>query len=228
MTTAFETAPDLKIADWCAVCWPEQADGSLTEEGRVASAGALPAGIRRRLGEFERSIVRCVLGLVAADERSRVTLGSRFGNLGSAAMILESLAAYSPPSPTLFSHSVLNAGCGVANQIRKDRSSHTAVSAGPRTLHGAMTEAWLQTADQVCGMVDILVLIDAPLPVSYVALEADWQFGTCIGMRVERAPSGSPSGPASGLGERGFGSLLTALRAGKRDLALTGRDWTIA
>ena len=181
------------------------------------------------MGAFERSIVQCILGLVAADEPAMVTLGSRYGNLGSASAILETLTTDAPPSPTQFSHSVLNAGCGVANQIRKDRTPHTAVSAGSQTLHSAMTQAWLQAAEAGSGAVQIVVLIDTPHPERYAGLSGDWDTGTCVGIRIEKSSSPDIDLPSAvALGTQGYVSLLTGLRDGKRDLFLPGHEWAIA
>lgn len=210
----------LTVVEWGAI---DLANVDAPVEGAIAEARSIPAGLRRRLGVFERAIVQAVLGLAQPDHAAKVTLGSRYGNMTSAARILEALAMGQPPSPTLFSHSVLNAGCGVANQVRKDRSSHTAVAAGPRTLHGTLTEAWLQTEGEDAAA-HIVTLVDAPFPELYETLQTGWRADVCIGLRVQRCSPG-PASQSTSLGTDGFLALLTALRSGHHQLTLTDSDW---
>lgn len=225
MTAQNSASPGLFVQDWGAVCWPAEPGAAATTEGGVAGPKDIPAGLRRRLGHFERAIVQAVIGLGSPGAPVRVTLGSRFGNLDSASSILRSIDQGEPPSPTLFSHSVLNAGCGVANQVRGDRSSHTAVSAGVRTAHGALTEAWLQMGEATADTEHVVVLVDAPFPDCYQPLDTGWRAGMCIGLRVAQA---APCDGGQPLGCEGYAELLSGLRQGARHLGSSRRGWELA
>lgn len=224
MSSLTPSPPSLTIVSWGAL---HLADGVPVEEGCVGAPTDIPAGVRRRLGAFEKAVVQIVTGLAEPDEATHVTLGSRYGNLASTAAILDSLAQGEPPSPTQFSHSVLNAGCGVANQVRRDRTSHTAISAGRATLHGALTEAWLHMAETPT-LAHIVVLADMPFPDVYAPLKPRWDAGLAFGMRVVAAPA--PPAVASdynGLGRDGYALCLDRLREGGARLALNGADWVM-
>ncbi|MGB1212538.1 MAG: beta-ketoacyl synthase chain length factor [Pikeienuella sp.] len=217
------TQPRLTIVEWGILPFGDvHSDGI----GNVAALNDIPAGTRRRLGQFERAVVRAVLGASQADQPAHVTLGSRYGNLQSTAAILDALAHDTPPSPTQFSYSVLNAACGIANQVRKDRTSHTAVAAGALTVHGALTDAWLRAGDEPQRQ-NIVVLADAPLPEIYQPLDDGWQGGICIGLNVRRAPHGDTPAPCS-LGRSGYAALAQRLQAGDLTLGLSGGQWTIS
>lgn len=226
MTSTRRPTPCLTVARWGAIDLSH--NNEAPHEGATAEARDIPAGVRRRLGPFERAVVQAVLGLTNPNETAKVVLGSRYGNLASAASILNALAGGESPSPTLFSHSVLNAGCGVANQVRKDRSSHTAVAAGAHTLHGTLTEAWLHSAENEDeDAAHIVVLADAPFPPTYEALKTPWLANICIGLRVERCDK-HVSVTSTSLGTQGYRTLLTALRSGQQTLVSEMGLWGTA
>ena len=222
MASCDQAAPHLGIMDWGAVRFSDEGDSL---EGAMAPEAAVPARLRRRLGRFERGIVQAIVGLGGEAGAAHVTLGSRFGSLAASAGIFDALFRDEPPSPTLFSHSVLNAGCGVANQARRDRTAHTAISAGERTLHSTLTEAWLHLPE-AHGACHIVVLIDTPPPDIYAPITPRWQAGLCVAMKIDTDGTGT-SLPHAGraLGSEGYEVLLNELRAGCRRLCLSDIHW---
>ncbi len=220
--------PAMKVMDWCALEWRDGAGSAEAVETNMVVEKSIPAGSRRRLGAFERSVVRCVLGLARDGDACSLTLGSRYGNLTSAETILRSVGIAEAPSPTLFSHSVLNAGCGVTNQIRKDRSPHSAISAGLMTAHCTLTDSWLQmSTDTDLKRTHLVVLIDTPATGSYRELMSKWEANVCIGLRLEMADAKNESPVCHSLGCEGYLSLLSSLKSGLSEMVLRNSHWSM-
>lgn len=216
--------PRLMTEDWAAIVWGAAPDEPATVLGSAAAESAIPAGVRRRMSPFERALARCVLGLCRDDEAIEVTLGSRFGNLATATAMLTDIARGDMVSPMAFSVSVHNAVCGVLNQVRKDRTPHTAVAAGHSTVDAALTELYLRSGGDVREAAQVVVIGDAPLPPPLDRLENGTGGGAFVATRLRRADGGT-AGPRERPGALQATDMVAGLQAGASCFEMRGGGW---
>lgn len=157
--------PSIVIERWAAAVIDE-ASNALHCSGDCSEEVEIPAGRRRRMGSMERLMARCGLDILREEPAAEIILCSRYGNVEALESLLRSISAKEPLSPMTFSLSVHNAAAGLLEQIRGDRTGHTALAAGRDTLTAGLIEAYacLATAP---GLPVALVFGDWPLPEIY-------------------------------------------------------------
>ncbi len=157
--------PSIVIERWAAAVI-DAASKALRCSGDCAEEAEIPTGRRRRMGPMERLMARCALGVLREEPAAEIILCSRYGNVEALASLLGSIAAKEPLSPMTFSLSVHNAAAGLVEQIRGDRTGHTALAAGRDTLTAGLIEAYARLATAPDRPV-ALVFGDWPLPEIY-------------------------------------------------------------
>ena len=157
--------PAIVIERWAAA-FVDETNKALHCSGDCAEEAEIPAGRRRRMGPMERLMARCVLGVLSEEPAAEIILCSRYGNVEALEALLRSISAKEPLSPMTFSLSVHNAAAGLVEQIRGDRTGHTALAAGRDTLTAGLIEAYACLATAPDRPV-ALVFGDWPLPEIY-------------------------------------------------------------
>ena len=157
--------PAIVIERWAAA-FIDPASEALHCSGDCAKEAEIPAGRRRRMGAMERLMARCALGVLREEPAAEIILCSRYGNVAALESLLRSIAAEEPLSPMAFSLSVHNATAGLLEQIRGDRTGHTALAAGRDTVAAGLSEAYASLATAPDRPV-ALVFGDWPLPDIY-------------------------------------------------------------
>ncbi len=147
----------IPVARWSS--WPTGATAS-------PDIGFVEPLVRRRLSALSKMALKVAHDCAADCEAVRLVFASRHGELRRTTGMLEDIAANQPVSPTAFSLSVLNAMAGIYSIERGDRSSATAISAGPETLGYALLEAHAQySADSATPV--LVVYADEPADERY-------------------------------------------------------------
>jgi len=157
--------PAIVIERWAAA-FVDKASEALHSSGDCAEEAEIPAGRRRRMGAMERLMARCALGVLREEPAAEIILCSRYGSVAALESLLRSISAKEPLSPMTFSLSVHNATAGLLEQIRGDRTGHTALAAGRDTLTAGLIEAYASLATAP-GRPVALVFGDWPLPEIY-------------------------------------------------------------
>jgi hypothetical protein len=185
--------PAIVIERWAAA-FIDKASEALHCSGDCAKEAEIPAGRRRRMGPMERLMARCVLGVLREQPAAEIILCSRYGNVAALASLLRSIAAKEPLSPMTFSLSVHNATAGLLEQIRGDRTGHTALAAGRDTLTAGLSEAYACLATAPDRPV-ALVFGDWPLPEIYTPFKALECGGTAMAWLMRPQTPYSPNHP---------------------------------
>jgi hypothetical protein len=208
---------DLHIVKWAGLFVRENASAPTTFGGTVDES-AIPAGIRRRMGKLERIAVRCALGVLDDEPAGELIFCSRYGNLETLESLLTSLAGNELLSPMAFSGSVHNAAPGFVGQIRKQRLSHTAVSAGASTLPAGLTEALARLTTRENANV-VLIYAETRPPEIYGELDGETEGDIAIALRLELSTD-TGRGTAVSQGWKGVLALLDGLQTGQAHLTV--------
>jgi hypothetical protein len=208
---------DLDIVKWAGLVVPENASAPLIF-GETADESTIPAGIRRRLGKLERMAVRCALGVLDNEPAGELIFCSRYGNLETLESLLTSLAGHELLSPIAFSGSVHNAAPGFVGQIRKERLSHTAISAGASTLQAGLVEALARLTTGECSNVVVIYAETRP-PALHLELDREIESDLAVALRLEL---GRTNGAGTNVrdGWKGARALLDALQGGSTHLTV--------
>ncbi|MCI4644116.1 MAG: beta-ketoacyl synthase chain length factor [Hyphomonadaceae bacterium] len=161
--------------------------------GSALALADLPRASTRRLSQFEKCVIACVMGLGDDLRGIPLVMASRYGTVASNTLhLLKELADGEPLSPTRFSLSVHNAAIGLASQLTKNTAGYTAISAGAHTLQALWTEALARLLDGVDKL--IIVYADFRLQDEYSpfnTIAADCCFAAMISL--EATESARPS-----------------------------------
>lgn len=220
--------PALRVVEWAALVWRLDVGAEPQMLGSALAEADIPAAFRRRMASYERAVARCVLGACGGAGNAEITLGSRYGNLSTAVSLLTSIAKGEPMSPMGFSMSVHNAACGLLDQLRKDRSPHTAVAAGVATPAAALTEVFLRTGDSEPGTSHVVVIGDTPMPLAYRAFDDEPGAAIAVAMRVKRANALAETAvevDTIGTGRKALARIIHGLTAGARRFEMSGASW---
>lgn len=211
----------MRVRQWAAVC-VSVPDGAQEDFGQTLREDAIPPAIRRRMGRLERLAVRCMMGVLQDETTDELIFCSRYGNVEALSALLRGIAEGQLTSPMMFSGSVHNAAPGLVGQIRKERLSHTAISAGRHTLAAALVESAAHFEMNDCASVAV-TLADLPLPEHFHAFEDEVLPGLALAMRLEPASeSDMRSAIVVAPGRRGALGLLESLKEGSVSLAVGG------
>ncbi|WP_341894768.1 beta-ketoacyl synthase chain length factor [Ferrovibrio terrae] len=165
--------------------------------GERESDVALPAMLRRRLTPSGQRLMKAALSCAGDRQDIRYVLATRDGELTRTLSILAAVAQHELPSPADFSVSVHHALLGLLSIHTKNKTGHTAVSAGPDTFGYGLLEA-ISCIAQDAGEPVLLLYCDEPLPEPYAAFEdADTLRQPLILALLLDRPS--PAGDAFGL-----------------------------
>lgn len=186
--------PSIVIQRWAAAI----VDGgvkTIRSSGDCAEEREIPATHRRRMGPMERLMARCVLGVLREERVVETILCSRYGNMEALQSLLRSISAGEPLSPMTFSLSVHNATAGLIEQIRGDRTGHTALAAGRDTVTAGLMEAYASLVT-VPDRPVALVFGDWPLPEIYAPFKALECGGTAMTWLMRPRTSSSADYPS--------------------------------
>jgi hypothetical protein len=208
---------DLDIVKWAGLVVRENASAPMTFGG-IVDESAIPAGTRRRMGKLERIAVRCALGVLDDEPPGELIFCSRYGNLETLESLLTSLAGNELLSPMAFSGSVHNAAPGFVGQIRKERLSHTAISAGASTLSAGLVEALARLTTRESDNV-VLIYVETKPPEIYRELDGEIVGDIGIALRLMLSAE-CGEGTVVGDGWNGALALLDAMQVGERHLTL--------
>lgn len=151
--------------------------------GTCSEVNAIPAMLRRRLGEFGRMAAQCALGVAPMNGPSDLVFCSRHGDTNLTHELLTSCLSGEPVSPTKFSLSVHNAVAGIVDLLRHDRTGHTAIAAGHESLSAGLIEAILRLAEQP-DVPAIVVYADLPLATAYRDIYNEEAEGVALALRL--------------------------------------------
>jgi hypothetical protein len=216
--------PMLRVGRWAALCVHDRGESQETF-GEPVGDDTIPAALRRRMGRLERLAVRCTLGVLGGEPTAGLIFCSRYGNVETLTSMLRTIAEGQATSPMAFSGSVHNAAPGLVGQIRKERLSHTAVSAGSATFLAGLVEAFAKLVSDDCCDVT-LTFADLALPDAYDGLEEEIRSGLVLAMRLSLGQDGEAS-PAFSVreGRRGVFEVLEKVRNGPVQLSLEETPW---
>lgn len=214
----------LKIRGWAAI---QVANGNQAETiyGADAPAQAGASGIWRRMGRLERLAVRCTLSVLEGLPTGSLIFCSRHGSVETLVAMLSNVAAGELLSPMAFSGSVHNAAPGMVGQIRNERLSHTALSAGTQTFAAGLTEA---SARLMSGEGEdvTLTFAELPIPDPFDVFDDEHLPGLALALRLALSQRQDvPRSVQVSPGRRGVFALLDALKDGASDLTLGGISW---
>ncbi|MBX3479391.1 MAG: beta-ketoacyl synthase chain length factor [Caulobacter sp.] len=207
---------NLAVRDWAGVVIDAAAE-SESVRGRAVASAAVPMGLRRRMPKFALAAVRCAMGV--ASPGCELVFASRFGDVTTALGLSEAIVAADLLSPAAFSACVHNAAPGLAAQILGEKSSHTAVSAGARSLDAGLLEAWLRLT---AGEASEVVVLFAEQPMPQIYAEFDHEPGVplvALALRVVLADQGEAVTLAAG--RTGALALMDELDAGATLIAVS-------
>lgn len=216
---------NLKVGSWAAIV----VGGKLIAQealGNVAPEDALPVALRRRMGVLERLAARCTLGVLSAqDMTDHLVFCSRYGNVETLCVLLNSIVAREPMSPMAFSGSVHNAAPGLVGQICKKRLNHTALAAGRRTFVAGLTEGYALLVEDGCRDVTVM-FADVTLPDTHRRFEDEEQPGVAMALRLTLSRSGEKEAAVTVMqGRMGVLGVLEGLKAGVSQIALDDASW---
>lgn len=155
------------------VSMAEQASSAMQNRDAPGERGAdvaLPAMLRRRLTQSGQLLMKAALSCAGDRQDVRYVLATRDGELTRTLNILAEVAQNQLPSPADFSVSVHHALLGLLSIHTKNKSGHTAVSAGEDSFAYGLLEAAGCLAQQDDEPV-LLLYCDEPLPGPYVSFE---------------------------------------------------------
>lgn len=183
------------------------------------------------MGRLERLAVRCALAVLddelADGPTGELVFCSRCGNVETLSALHRGIATAQLMSPMAFSGSVHNASPGLVGQVRNERLSHTAISAGAHTFAAGLVEAYTRLLLDECKDVTV-IFADVLLPDIYGAFEPEAEDGVAAAMRIGRADDfeGLPVATVK-PGRKGVLALLEELREGAVGISLEGLPWAI-
>ncbi len=120
------------FAEW------HEADGEKTPD-----VGFIPAMIRRRLTDVEKTGLYLADKVCPARGDFYTVFASRFGEWGQTVKLIKQFYADKEMSPAGFASSVHNATPGILSVIKHNTMSYITVAAGERTIGEAITEAFI-------------------------------------------------------------------------------------
>jgi len=177
------------------------------------------------MGQLERLVVRCTLGVLTGEPTAELIFCSRYGNVETLSSLLRSIAEKQLMSPMAFSGSVHNAAPGLVGQIRKERLSHTALAAGARTFAAGLIEGYARLVSDGCHDVT-LTFADLLLPELYRDFEEETVPGLAMAIRLELAGENDDASPITVQpGRRGVLEVLEHLNNGPVYLSLEEPLW---
>ncbi|MBI1405470.1 MAG: hypothetical protein GC145_05035 [Caulobacter sp.] len=207
---------NLAVRDWAGVV-VNAAEEAESVRGKAAASAAVPMGLRRRMPKFTLAAVRCAIGV--AGPGCELVFASRFGDITTALGLSEAIVAADLLSPAAFSACVHNAAPGLAAQILGEKSSHTAVSAGARSLDAGLLEAWLRLAT---GEADEVVVLFAEQPMPDIYAEFDHEPGVpLVALALRLGLDGAGDAAVVGGGRAGALALMDQLEAGATRVAVS-------
>jgi hypothetical protein len=212
---------NLKVGRWAAIV----VAGTHEFYGCPAEEDEVPSALRRRMGRLERLAARCTLGVLKDDvPTDELVFASRFGNLETLCTLLTSLSVREPMSPMAFSGSVHNATPGLVGQIRKQKLSHTAISAGARSLEAGLIECHARLASGECDDVT-LTFADLALPGAYRPFEEE-ENAAGVALAVRLALAERPEAAmAAKPGRSGALDIIAGLKDGLLQFGLDESRW---
>lgn len=207
---------NLAVRDWAGVVI-DAAQADEFVRGKAAAAGAVPMALRRRMPKFALAAVRCAIGVARAG--CELVFASRFGDVTTALNLSEAIVAADLLSPAAFSACVHNAAPGLAAQILGEKSSHTAVSAGARSLEAGLLEAWLRLSSGEAEEV-VVLFAEQPMPEIYAGFEHEPGVPmVALALRLGLADGGDAA--VAGPGRGGALGIMDAIEAGATAIAVT-------
>lgn len=178
--TGVREDPRFEVTDWFAwaptlenrAAWRDWA-GAPAAANDSETLPALPMMLRRRLTPFGQKVIGGALACSGAVGGARYVFGTRHGELGRAMRIFSDIEDRQTPSPTDFSLSIHHALIGLLSIEARNRSGHTALSAGRDSFGYCLLESAACLAQRPDEPV-LLIYGDEKLPADYDAFrEAD-------------------------------------------------------
>lgn len=202
----------LDVANWAAILSAETAE----DFGAAAPETVIPAGQRRRLPAFSRSVLRTALPLLTNKPRCPVILTSPHGDLHSTVTLLTDIARREVLSPSLFGLSVHNAPTGALSLCLEQPGDQISIAGDASTFAAGLTEAYVRLATHEAPSV-VLIYAHERLPETYAAFDTP---GPGVFLAVELTLSGDAAGNVVSIGPEREGTVATvhALAAGAKRL----------
>ncbi|MBV9832958.1 MAG: beta-ketoacyl synthase chain length factor [Alphaproteobacteria bacterium] len=172
-TEGVHEQPRFEVADWFAwepslesrAAWRDWA-GAPVAANDSEPLPALPMMLRRRLTVFGQKLIGGALSCKDVVGDARYIFGTRHGELGRAMRIFNDIEDGQTPSPTDFSLSIHHALIGLLSIDARNRTGHTALSAGRDSFGYSLVESAACLAERPDEPV-LLIYGDEKLPAGY-------------------------------------------------------------
>ena len=159
----------------------------------------LPPLLRRRMSRLTRMMLHVAYRVGTVDELASwpAVFGSRHGEIGATAALLERLARREPITAAGFSHSVHNAQVGLFSIAAKNRGPTSAVAAGADTFGASFLEAVATMQRRACDGA-LLVVGDERLPDVFARFEDEPSTPYAVAIVLGVAGTRVTFGPGAG------------------------------